>query len=1770
MKKRLIVSVLCICMIVTMLPAVSLTAKAEGSQFDNIFNLHETVPTGFDHNSTENPFGYAVGQPFLLSESNELMMYITSDINEGGNKINTAIAFDRYKPQNVLDLNPADQKFTAFKGSGYYNTTLGGNTYSFSYVKAVAFDPTGSGRDDHVAYIGAQPNSEDENKMDLWLWVQDTTSSQLFTGSWAMVGTFSFPKNIDNDIALNYFDITAGHYESTRTGDTIIVYTPEDNGNYGLIEYSYKNRMLSRGSGSRNGLNPSYASSSESGLDFSNLDNIGCKLGVSMDTGDFNGDGIEDVAIVSYFNVKNHANDFRADCNFYEPYLTIYYGNYTGGLMGRGNYQGSYLYSRGDTDSSGVFTDTSAVSPGLACGDVDGDGKDEIIVSGIKNTISSIANTSDALREKSYNLNREKLATFICGGDNAGSAPVCVYQEIDANKWTLEGFRNDRNFWQQIGVECVEINGPSNPAFVFISGTLYEYQKTKLNGVMTPTYFTEKRDDDTYVQAMTAGNFDDNDAGREQVVFIIGEKKGDTNNSEFRIGLIGGKNYNDGATYGLAQEYYGTDIGHEDSVLLHIARGDTWKSCLSLVVVAVDKDDDGLMARYKEKSYVYADPKVIAVLQMAPYFGEIDIGSDAGQTTYSFTQEYEYTTGTSNSTSYGIGMSTSIEGGGVNLSMSAGYQNSWSESFENTLTTSTTESFTAKAYDSVVVYRTPIFIYEYEVYNESTHSWNPDDTMAISVPKTPVYIQMSVDDYNKFVDEYNAMAEEASTDGKYTSMKKLEKNYLGQEGNPWGYSNNLQQVSENSYQLGYNGGETSSASASGSSTSHEITQENGFSFEMSLEFGYTGAFFTSTAGVNTSLEYMSGKSTTTTESTSKETSGTVQDLDAGYLLDEYGIPYNVTQSYGFTWNLAKDTADLGVAGTSALVIAYNVNDIKAPPVTVTDLIAQQAGETVIDLSWTKPMSPGWRDSVDGYNVYIKESDGDYVKQNDEPLGDDVTEYRVEGLKSNTNYVFVVTAVHKAGENKWTESVWSNEVVTMTPKANVPLYFDFDTDEVTLNASHLGNVEIESGDAIPEETIIYVETAAKEGYAITGVTIDRGNGNVETVTMVDGKFNFVIREGTTIKVTSEPIVDETFVSYTDEYTVKETVEGEEVDVVIGTVTVKADGNIVDPSGGKVTGNVELIAEPAEGYVLKSWTIKSKTGGVALADNVIEATSNTMTLIPYADEHVITAEFVADDNPEILRTVNVNAGSNGAIIVKNGDQVLEPDADGNIKVVRGTELTFEAKADAYCALNTWTGDFADYKDKETVITLAVFEDLDVGANFRVSVEYMLTFGAQSENGGTGTLTAVANGNSINSGDYLRPETKVEFNAEAGADSRIVKWAISEGTVTTFLPMEGLVTEDSYTLESLTAKSNVDAYFRKIEEYTLTIETPVNGSITVTRGDDVLSDGDTIKFGDVVKVTAKPTGGYKLHRLIVNGSSVDVDTEITVVDNLQISAEFVENDSGGTVIPPQPTYYAINVADGIKGGTVTVNPTSAQAGAEVTVTVTPDDGYELDTLTVTGKNGKEVTLTKESDTTWTFKQIAEDVTVNATFKENGPWKNPFTDVTEADWYYNAVKYVYENGLMIGTEDDIFSPEEPTTRGMLVTILYRLEGCPEVTGTSGFTDVPEDSYYADAITWAAPLDIIYGHGDGTFTPDEPLTREQMAAILYRYAQYKKYDTTARVDMEQFTDVDTLSEYAYDAFSWAVAEGLLIGNGDGTISPAANAARGELAIILLRFSELA
>ena len=179
-----------------------------------------------------------------------------------------------------------------------------------------------------------------------------------------------------------------------------------------------------------------------------------------------------------------------------------------------------------------------------------------------------------------------------------------------------------------------------------------------------------------------------------------------------------------------------------------------------------------------------------------------------------------------------------------------------------------------------------------------------------------------------------------------------------------------------------------------------------------------------------------------------------------------------------------------------------------------------------------------------------------------------------------------------------------------------------------------------------------------------------------------------------------------------------------------------------------------------------------------------------------------------------------------------------------------------------------------------------------------------------------------------------------------------------------------------------------------------------------------------------------------------------------------------------------------------------------------------------------------------------------------------NKFEDVYVGDWYFDAVQYVYENDMMAGTSDTTFSPNQTTTRGMIVTILYRLEGEPTVTGTTAFTDVTADQYYANAVAWAVQNGIVAGSDATTFAPNNAITREQMAAILYRYAQFKGYDVSAKADLSTYIDAADVSAYATDAMAWASQTGLITGTSATTLSPAGQATRAQVATILMRFCE--
>lgn len=234
-----------------------------------------------------------------------------------------------------------------------------------------------------------------------------------------------------------------------------------------------------------------------------------------------------------------------------------------------------------------------------------------------------------------------------------------------------------------------------------------------------------------------------------------------------------------------------------------------------------------------------------------------------------------------------------------------------------------------------------------------------------------------------------------------------------------------------------------------------------------------------------------------------------------------------------------------------------------------------------------------------------------------------------------------------------------------------------------------------------------------------------------------------------------------------------------------------------------------------------------------------------------------------------------------------------------------------------------------------------------------------------------------------------------------------------------------------------------------------------------------------------------------------------------------------------------------------------TLSDLGRTVKFTFTPDKGCHVKDVKVNGKSIGAV----ESYTCSSLK-IYDRITVEFT---DGTL--PFTDVRETDWFYDDVVFAYENGLFSGTTATTFSPYAPMTRAMLVTVLYRLEGEPAVTGRSGFSDVTIGSYYEAAVTWTADNGIVNGTSATTFSPSENVTREQMAAILCRYAQYKQYGTSASASLSAFSDAAAVSTYAEAPLSWAVAEKLVNGT-DGKLLPRASATRAQVAAILHRFVE--
>ena len=267
---------------------------------------------------------------------------------------------------------------------------------------------------------------------------------------------------------------------------------------------------------------------------------------------------------------------------------------------------------------------------------------------------------------------------------------------------------------------------------------------------------------------------------------------------------------------------------------------------------------------------------------------------------------------------------------------------------------------------------------------------------------------------------------------------------------------------------------------------------------------------------------------------------------------------------------------------------------------------------------------------------------------------------------------------------------------------------------------------------------------------------------------------------------------------------------------------------------------------------------------------------------------------------------------------------------------------------------------------------------------------------------------------------------------------------------------------------------------------------------------------------------------------------------------------------------TTYKVTTS-AVNNGGVNASPSNAEKGATITITLSPDKGYKMDKLTVTDGSGKSVSTVKKSDTVYTFTMPASAVKVGVSYVKatETPSKTTFNDVSANDWFASAVDYVTGKGMMNGTAANTFSPKANTTRGMIVTVLYRLENQPS-TSAASFTDVASGAYYANAVAWANANGIVSGYGSGKFGPNDKVTREQLAAILYRYAQYKKYDVSVGEDTNilSYNDAQSISSYAIPAIQWACGAGVVTGKSGNKLDPKGNATRAEVAAMLMRFCE--
>lgn len=1478
-------------------------------------------------------------------------------------------------------------------------------------IQSASFDPDGTGRNDHAAYVGL--NRRDKN---VYLFVYDARDGKLCSSE--VVGEMNWAFDSDGDLQIHgydsnkYIDIVAGDFDNDGK-DTLIIYVANSKKEIRRItdldyysanmmagcfikEYEYADGELTMLNRRENGpgyyqlgdelLNDYYVNNYQTNLSGNKgvadtingsknntLANHWKKLTVDMVVGDFNGDRIDDLAVLSY-NSKGAYIDPT-------PQVKILYGK-TGRREGLAFVDSlpdkKYSINNVTGYDSTYNTWTSVYDGGLACGDFNNDGCDDLVVAGAK---------LDSLQRKSgYNpimMSMRITDTFaysiLLSNQNNGFVQSEV-KTMAANGWSED------ECVTKFAVEAVAYNGANAAEYIFINGSLYTYNTAtgELNKASTSGFQFDEGlgGKEEYMRSVVVGNFDGNTAGREQIVFVASCRDNDKEYS-FKKCMIAGVYNNDKKDSKGNVTDYGTVTGFSTTISgwgPDKVDGGYKGTGAQMVLTSCDRDQDGVIARYKGVSYAYSDPEVKAVMQAAPYFAALGDSAN-NETDYTITESYELEQSSSKNVSYSVGMSYSYGGllAPFELNISAGYSLEWSKTYTEALETEYAMTVKAQAYNTALVARTPVFVYCYEVLDENGE-WSDGTAMSLSIPQQPVYQQMSIDDYNSFAEEYNsymekkgnrAITKESDKTSKdeacYYRLEKINEaeNWLdGNEGNPYMYNQlgwgaysalGAQQLSQNTIRMGYAGGlnEVSYSKSNIKSVSEEIS--HGFYFNFSISFGVfgDGILFSHDVGFETSLSYSNGSGVSTTKTSSQGCIGAVNDID-GPALAEEGIPASIYTQYTFDWTLGQWFRHLyGEEGNKTVFIGYSLSNVSTPAPAVDDLEANLFADDAVHLTWSQPdKTPGWPE-VEGYYVYRAEN-GECTKISD-LLPADTTSYEIENLKTNTNFGFAVTSVCKV-DGKEKESTWSNIAAVTTAKRDYKVNYSVDNAKAAdIKVRHLGNVEIQSGDEISESEIIKVKVTPKSGrYELVSLTLDNGGETMVFTPEKDGTIvcAFTLNGEANMRVSTKRAINSAQITFTDTYTADGTVIGT-VSAAVGDVTLNAPG-------GTVTDDVTFTAVPGKGYGLKSWKITDASGTTETID---AAGSNSYTLGLASEKYTVEAEFVSLS--EIGRLVKVNLPAEGGTVEitdANGDSVTLNE-NNSVYVPVNSKLTFTVKTDAGCKFRAWTDDAEGQSGKS--FTMTITKDTEIGVEFDVPVRVGLTYSAAS-----GEQTgAVATKQGYQSGAGIPVGTKITLTAQAAENYRVQKLVITRGgKVDTVTIDDKLYSQYDYELV-VDAETDIQVYFTEIEQYTVTVDNPKHADMTIKNGDKDFVSGKTVRYGDEIIVTVKPNENYRLADVaswIDNGDgsytyktgAIKADTNISVkIEEIPEYTVTFPTTIDGCILSVKNDKEKISSGDKLREGT------------RLTATVTLDPTYILKGWYIGGEllseiNKTEVTFTVDGD--------------------------------------------------------------------------------------------------------------------------------------------------------------------------------------------------------------